>query len=286
MKDIYRIGLCVIAIVGHSAPAVADAFEDAAIARMIKLKNDYRKQVGSRYDGPGSRQGLSVTDCFRYTRSVLIHAFRKVGQSAHADKVNALYKDGGDVGKYLVEKANWRAYFWAPDVRVPGDGNEVHSFYARQANKQRKHFYKHPKLFPAQFIPIDGYIVNYNPTPISVYDEIAEGDNSKTIPTKKNTAGLDYINSVPFCYGITHGANHTFLLSKGQVFEVHWDVHGPTSDAPDDATKPGDNKLYEVSSFSGDFSNYTLDGWLSGVLICPPSAPAAPADLAKYDPGK
>src|SRR4051812_37734107 len=124
---------------------------------MTELKNDYKKQVGSQYDGPLSKQELSVASCFRYTRSVLLHAFTKIGQHDHADKINALYEDGGDVAKYLVDSVNWRAFFWAPDVRVPGDGDDRHSYYARQARTEKKHYYLSPKTYPQQFVPIGGY---------------------------------------------------------------------------------------------------------------------------------
>lgn len=266
--------------------AFADTFIDAAIHQMNAMKDNYKHQVGTRYTGTKSTAGLQLADCFRYTRTVLMSAFTKAGAQAHADKITDLYEDGGDVAKYLAESAGWNAYFWAPDVRVPGDGRDSHADDARQAGKTRKYFYQNGRIYPDKFVPLSGYIVNYNPTPISVYDDLVDGDNSRTVLTKKTTIGLEYLKSLPFCFGTTAGANHTFLLSKGKVYEVHWDVYGPTADQPDARTDVFDNKLYEVSSFQDDFSNYKAGGWLSGIIVCPPASSAPPTALATYNTGR
>jgi hypothetical protein len=214
----------------------------------------------------------------------LTTAFNAIGQAKHASEIVKLYEDGGDVAKYLVEKVGWTSFYWSPDVRLPADGDDKHPYSAQEARKKKKHYYQHPGQFPDRYVPIDGFIVNFNPTPKAWYESISGGSN--VVETKENKVGTQYLATVPFCYGITNGAIHTFLLSKGQVYEVHWEAYGPTSADPDDLSAPAENKLYEISDFADDFTNYDKYGWLSGVLVCPPESPIPPDELMHYDPGK
>jgi len=273
----------------YSQSALANTFETAAIQRMVELKNDYKKQYGTNYVGTLSRDNLSPTDCFRYARSVLIAGFEAIEEGRHAEAVKRLFEDGGDVAKHLVEEAGWKAYFWSPDVRLPGDGQDQHVFFAMQAESKRRHYYIHTSRYPDKFIPLSGFIVNYNPTTVADFRAVRKSLGFESRPdikkTKMNSVGIKYVEKLPFCYGITGGARHTFLLSHGKVYEVHYSDYGPTSNAPDDEAA-GPPKLYEVSSFKGDFSNYKTRGWLNGVLVCPPDSPSPPKSISIFHKGK
>jgi hypothetical protein len=93
---------------------------------------------------------------------------------------------------------------------------------------------------------------------------------------------VDAVRSNPFCFGITEGSVHTFLVLKGKVTEVHWDAYGPDAPSPDSGEA---GSLYEISDFFEDFSDYRKGGWLSGVLACSPTTEALPEGTAVYDKG-
>lgn len=269
----------------QSSSAVAEQFSDVAVKHMVEMKDDYKNQVGTKYTGDEPIGNLAKIDCFRYTRQVLIDAFRQLGNTESASEIDRLFEDGGDVAKYLVEELGWVSYFWNPDVRLPADGSSVHPYSAQQAHRQKRHYYRHPGQYPSKFVPVQNFVLNYRPTPKSVFEDMTGTDLSNKNETKKNLIGVEHLKSIDFCYGITNGAVHTFLFSKGDVYEVHWDQYGPTSSDPDERSLEGDNQLYEVSDFYENFSNYEKDGWLSGVLVCPPDSNIPPVELNRYDSG-
>jgi hypothetical protein len=204
-----------------------------AEAKMWDLKKDFASQVGSHCTTPAP--GKARTDCITYCRQVLEYAFTQVNEPDHVKGVHDRYEKGTDLARYLAG-LGWNAYYWNPDVFHPRDGQSEHPFSFRQV-----------KLTNAYYnITVSGNIINYNPTP-----QPSGGCNGSRNTTPVSMDGFDKFSKVRFAYGLARGGLHTFLLSYGMVFQVHWDQIGAG--------------LYERSSFF-DFD------WLSGLVVVPTDA--------------
>lgn len=211
------------------APAVAAVapvtFSQHCEAKMWQLMKDSDTQVGSHYIGDGG--GRSPTDCITYVRQVLEYGFGQVGQADKVRGVHSRYEKGTDLARYLVS-IGWSAYYWNPDVKNPRDGSAQHPVSYKLA-VESSHYYT---------VPIETkMIINYNRTP------------SSKKPNEMD-AFLKF-SKVRFSFGLARGGDHTFLLSYGMLFQVHWDKLGAG--------------LYERSAFY-DFE------WLDGIVVVPPDA--------------
>jgi hypothetical protein len=92
-------------------------------------------------------------------------------------------------------------------------------------------------------------VVNYRPT--TSFDD-------GTVPasvTAKESTEIARLKAIPFGVLITRYAYHTAILSRGKVFETHWDV-GPWDPA-------GSKPLFDATDFEKDWS------WLSGMIMVP-----------------
>jgi hypothetical protein len=212
-------------------------FSEHAEKRMWDLKKDYLSQVGShradylRRNGlPDDTQGKTGTDCITYVINVLKYAFEQTGRKEVAKRVGSLGERGTELAAYLAS-LGWRAHYWNPDTSNPADNDQEHSFSYKLAVKTRKYY----------GIPLSGYIINYNPTPV----------NPPAAATAKAQVAFDAFSKVKVAYGLARGGRHTFLCSYGMVYEVHWEGIG--------------EDLYEISPLY-DFA------WKSGVVVTPPDA--------------
>ncbi|HEU0054266.1 MAG TPA: RHS repeat-associated core domain-containing protein, partial [Longimicrobium sp.] len=91
-------------------------------------------------------------------------------------------------------------------------------------------------------VPLDRFVVNYAPNdggPVSM----------------EAFGGLQRLKQVPYAIGTVEWGRHTFVLSYGQVHEVHWD---------EDSTS---KSLFETTPFE-DWAQ----GWESGVIAVPPGS--------------
>lgn len=203
------------------------SFVDHALEKMRDLIAGKDSQVGRLYSG--NKAGKTETDCITFVSQVLAHAYEMTGRANVANEVRKRSKKGTDLASYLVKGRQWRTHYWNPDVARPRDGNSEHP-YSYKVAIDKKTYYD---------IPLSGFIVNYNPTPAPA---------GKTATAKK-TDTLRRFEDVKFAYGLAKGGWHTFLYSKGKVYEVHWDGIG--------------DGLYEIRDFSGY-------GWSSGAMVVPP----------------
>jgi hypothetical protein len=204
---------------------------------MWTLMKDSANQVGSRYSGNKDKTGKAVTDCITYVRLVLEYAFEKVGNAAAVKGVRANYTKGTELARYLTG-IGWSAYYWNPDVRIPRNKNSEHPFSYQTTVRSQS--YKN--------VPVTGYIINYNLTP--------------TAPSRKparvpETKAFEAFKKVKFAFGLANGGMHTFLLSYGMLYEVHWSAIGGDPNS----------KLYERSPFY-DYSST----FLSGLAVTPPDS--------------
>jgi hypothetical protein len=196
---------------------------DYAYAKMLDLYKNHSHEVGSSY--PGDKTGKQVTDCITYVQNVIRYAYTKVGKPEVSKRIN--FAKGTDLATYLVG-LGWRGCYWNPDVRKPRDQASEHPFSHHQAVKTGKYY----------GVKVKSFAVNYNL-------------QSPTPKAPNNTRVFRQLSLARFAYGIARGGYHTFLLSFGSVYEVHWDQIGAG--------------LYEKSPF------YTYE-WLSGALLFPPKS--------------
>jgi len=238
---------------------------DLCVQAMENYYRDRMKQIGS--DHPNARpivritdgnfldlkakdkkNGLDVIDCVSFVLKVLRDGFNLT-----ALQTDLKYKDGMLLSKYLVDRG-WEAHFWCPDVYRKGvtrkgkpDGEHTVSFQKAinapiiggMPHKTEAFTYRAP--FKYYDVELSGMIIGYN-----------RKEPDKNLANKTaNQQAFDRLKKVKFCVGICRGGEHTFLMSNGVVWEVHWEEEG--------------DKLYEKT----DFINFI---WMSGIVVTPPDS--------------
>lgn len=149
--------------------------------------------------------------------------------------------------------------YWNPDVTHDYDGNSEHSVSYKNMVLAKKTYYN---------IPISGTIINYNKkdktsktvwtsAPVITGPPVFGTVPSINVPIPvtvqaDNLSILETLSKVKFAFGIARGGYHTFLVSYGEIFEVHWREEG--------------SKLYGKVAFK-DFPNF-----YSGAVIVPPDS--------------
>jgi hypothetical protein len=213
-------------------------FSDYAHEKLVGLFNNHAHEVGSVLlkSDPTKYKTYSATDCITYVLNVLSYAFEKSGDAEAAKQVWRLGKHGTELAAYLVKRHGWKGIYINPDVNHPLDGDSEHSFSHHLAVKHC-HYYQ---------IPLNYQVVNYSVTPMK---HVAFGRlNPKAGPTALNPVDLVNLALIKFGFGVSRGGRHTWLFSRGQVYEVHWEGIGDT--------------LYEASPLR----TYP---WLSGAIVVP-----------------
>lgn len=235
-------------------------FSDLCHDQMWELYRTPHDEVGSKFRG--NRAGRSITNCIIYVSNVLIYAHEKIGYSWRNERIDQLGRkdqNGTELAKYLVGQAGWKAHYWNPDVSDKSrDGSAEHSASYRDMVAAKKSYYN---------IPISGTIINYNKVnkesktvwtsvPVITGPPVFGRVPQINVPipvtaSADNLKILDKFSKVKFAFGIARGGFHTFLVSYGVVFEVHWAEEG--------------GKLYGRVNFK-DYE------WLSGAMIIPPDS--------------
>ena len=147
-----------------------------------------------------------------------------------------LGEHGTDLAKYLVNTHKWKGIYINPDSKHPIDIDSEHAYTSHLASKTCKYYR----------IPLKYKVHNYNITPKSHH---AFQKLNKTAPvTTLNAIGIASLRRVKFGFGVSKGGKHTWLFSKGDVYEVHWDKIG--------------EGLYEKTSLQ-------KFPWLSGAIVVP-----------------
>ncbi|MEJ2455372.1 MAG: hypothetical protein P8103_14620 [Candidatus Thiodiazotropha sp.] len=213
-------------------------FSDHAIEKMIDLYRSHSHEVGSELlkTDPDKYKSLSATDCITYALNVIAYAFEKVGSDKAAKEVWELGGKGTELASYLVGQHHWKGVYLNPDVNHPLDADSEHSYSYHLALKTCTYYR----------IPLDYQVVNYSITPS--HHAAFRKLNTRVGVTALNRIDIASLNLVGFAFGISRGGRHSWLFSKGVVYEVHWNGIGDT--------------LYERSSLK----SYP---WLSGALVVP-----------------
>lgn len=213
-------------------------FSEYALEHLLELYKNHDNEVGRelKKQFPDKYKDYKSTDCITYVLNVLRYAFNKKADSDAAKKVWAVGSKGTDLAKYLVKHKSWKGVYINPDVNHPTDSNDEHTYTAIIAAK-RCEYYR---------IPLAYQITNYRVTP-KTHTSFQKVNTEKAVTTL-DSVSIASLESVKFGFGISRGGMHTWLYSKGKVYEVHWDAVGP--------------KLYEATSLR----KYP---WISGAIFIP-----------------
>ena len=213
-------------------------FTDYAHEKMMDLFNNHSNEVGSKLNkkDPTKYKDYTSTDCITYTLNVISYAFKKTGNDAAARQVWKLGKRGTELAKYLVNTHNWKGVYINPDSKHPLDANPEHSYSSHLAMNTCKYYQ----------IPLEYKVQNYTITP-KTHPAFQKLNKSASI-SKLNTVDIASLEMVKFGFGLSKGGMHTWLFSKGKVYEVHWDKIG--------------SELYEATAIR-------IFPWLSGAIVVP-----------------
>ncbi len=229
------------------------SFSQEAIKIMNARMSDYHNKVGSELKKakPNLYQNYESTDCITFVLHVLRDTFKKQGKADVARNLTAYGRANREAGqgpkfygdllaKALVNKHGWSGIYLTPDKFHPRDGDQEHTFATTQALKNCSY----------AGVPISYAVLDYQPLDKSHKNFQALYPFGER---KLNRIDLDAISKIPFGFGLSRGGMHTWLFSKGFVYEVHWDEVGPN--------------LYDKTAIQ----NFP---WQSNLIVVPPDAKA------------
>jgi hypothetical protein len=215
-------------------------FTEQAVAKMTDLYSNHSHEVGSQLkkSDPSKYAKYEATNCITYALNVISFAFESIGNEKAAKKAWSLGQRGTELAAWLVNDHGWKGIYINPDVVHPTDKDSEHSYSHHLANKTCR-YYK---------IPLHYKVINYTVTPKThaAFKKV----NKNAGVTAPNLIDIANLSKVEFGFGVSRGGMHTWLFSKGSVYEVHWDAIG--------------KGLYEASPLS----KYP---WLSGAIVVPPN---------------
>jgi RHS repeat-associated protein len=153
--------------------------------------------------------------------------------------VGMAFREGDERGtaalRALHDEAGWTTVYFhtgEPDDSVGG--------YQRVAET---------RLYPALLTPEYRHHSEWQAPIDFLIDNLSEDPPTQDAMSQHN---LEQLKTVPFAVGVVNAGTHTFVLSYGVVFEVHW------------AEGPRDKELFEASRLE-DF----MHGWTSGAVAFP-----------------
>lgn len=217
-------------------------FSDHALKELLAQYGSHADRVGSKlFDAdPAKYRGLGLkrTDCITYVIECLEAGFGGVGDAAAKAKVRQLGKYGTKLASYLVKTKKWVGVYINPDEFHPDDGKQEHPYSGYLVKKNCKYY----------DIPMKYMVTNYRPTPKT--NPYFKKVNPAKGEQKLDSVSYAVLSKVKFAFGLSKGGLHTWLFSKGKVYEVHWDEL-PTS-----------GNLFEATELKSFY-------WNSGAIIVP-----------------
>ena len=250
------------------------SLSDFEVDRLLELYANHEHEIGSLHEDASS-SGLKKTDCITYSINVLEDAFMQIGDKTSAKKVRSLGRYGHELAKYLIKSHGWKTVyvtqdFWHLNVDLNSAhySEDIESYTALHGSQL-----KHRKYYAGTAdLPVHYFAINFSPhsRPMSYhchtfFDACAtEYDGSvfargifnaskRNVETERDANALSFLNQVKFGFGLSKGGKHTWLFSKGYVYEVHWDG----------ADKWYNDSLYERT----DIVNWS---WVANLLVVPP----------------
>lgn len=213
-------------------------FSEYAYEKLIDLYNHHDHEVGSelKKSEPNKYKDYKSTDCITYSLNVISYAFQRMGNDEAARRVWKLGTRGTELAKYLVEFQNWKGVYINPDSTHPTDIDSEHTYTSYLAAKKCKYYQ----------VPLEYSVQNYS---VTSKTHPAFQQLNKTAPqTKLNQIDIVSLEQVKFGFGVSRGGMHTWVFSKGKVYEVHWDKVG--------------SELYESTPLR-------RFPWISGAIVVP-----------------
>lgn len=214
-------------------------------ADMWELYLNHDHEVGSEFRG--ARRNRAITNCVIYVYKVLITGYTRLGRNDVVASLRAMFprQDGMELAKYLVGQG-WKAHYWNPDVYKPRDSQSEHIVSFQKAVETGQYY----------GVSLSGLIVGYNKQEKFKTEHRGWiwpfGEDVKvSTEDPENISVFEDLKRVMFSVGVNKGGTHCFLMTYGEVFEVHWDQEGAN--------------LYGRRNFYGY-------GWNSGILLTPPDS--------------
>ncbi len=217
-------------------------FSDIAVKNMLARQSNTTNKVGRELKKaePAKYQNFEATDCITFVLNVLRETYKDAGDGITADNLISygMASRGGSKKKFygdllaktLVEKHKWKAIYLTPDRFHPSDGNKEHTYATHLVMKSCRY----------SDIPVSYTAIDYNPLPKT------HRKFQTLFPFKArrlNLVDLKVLNGIKFGFGISRRGLHTWLFSKGWIYEVHWDQVG--------------SKLYEKRTIKTFLGNQT-----------------------------
>jgi len=195
---------------------LSGSFSRYAEEKLRDLYANHANEVGSRLKSsdPVAYAAFTSTDCITYVMNVISYAFESTDNAAAARKAGNLSRYGTDLAKYLVVQHAWSGIYINPDRVHPKDLDSEHTFSAARAMKSCTYY----------GIPLRYHVTNYNVTKAT--DPEYRLLNKTSGPTTLNSVDMASLDLVSFGFGLSRGGRHTWLFSRGKVYEVHWDRIG------------------------------------------------------------
>jgi hypothetical protein len=224
----------------------ASTLSDYCLHAMQFYYDNMKKQYGSKYSGSGTEL-LEVTGCSTFIWNVLRYSYTKIGKKTIADQLKAMVMDGlsarhssaGDfpngkphywskgLGAFLVDNG-WKAHYWNPDVYKSRDMYGLDPSSTTVSKSAEEHKYSFQKVM-GEIPGVDksyygvfpsGLIVGYNKTTKFYNNKIR---NNFLDENPENLKKFKELEKEKLVVVIARGGLHTFLVSNGNVWEVHWD---------------------------------------------------------------
>jgi hypothetical protein len=303
----------------------SSSLSDNCLVAMEHYVKYMDKQYGSEADiKPQVRQdeikdlGLEMTGCSIFLWNVLMYGYRKIGEDAIANKLNSIVRNGlgpedaktkkrTGLVQFLIDHG-WLAHYWNPDVYTPRDVDPEHPVSFQKVLDEHEYY---------KITDLSGVIVGYNKTTKDYDGKVTEKYVDENPMRKKIFAEFE---KEKLCVGISRGADHTFFVSQGKVWEVHWAEYrkevrkqrlplvvtkglilpkNPVVkdykkyvDVKKEVLEPGKEHAWEWVGVRGDnshkvpiqlYENTTsfIDfPWLSGLVLTPPESTFKSLDIA------
>lgn len=217
-------------------------FSENALKELKAQYNKHDDRIGSQVYRANRRKydamNLKPTDCITYVIECIKAGFNETGDATAALKVGGLGKHGIELARYLVNTKKWTGVHINPDEYHPEDGDQEHRYTSTIVRKKCAY----------HRVPMRYKVTNYRPTPKthSEFNTLLP----KIKEQKLDSISYNVLKTVEFGFGLSRGDRHTWLFSKGDVYEIHWD------------RMAGDD-LYDKTPLNSF-------GWLSGAIIIPP----------------
>ena len=210
-----------------------------ALEQMLNLYHRRAGELSSqqRLINPALPESARPTGCITYALNVLSYAYNKADKVEAAAKVWELGKHGADLAAYLVTRQAWKGIYIKPDI-VPASDNKTEAAYSNLLAARTGQYYN---------VPLCSQFLNQRP---GLRDKSA----SFQLHPKHGLGFLDEVEisslqSLRFGFGISKGGMHTWLFSRGDVYQVHCADNGTV--------------IYEKRALQ----QYP---WLNGVIVVPP----------------